>query len=241
MAEREERRGVDDADLVAAPEGGREVRRRLGRPCAREADRQSAGRVDPTAEHVRDRLCALLAGEEAAHQAGQPIHLTAEVVGATDKQHGDDRRAGGEERLEKLLLPTRQVEVGHVAALARGAPAEEAGLVAKHDHADLGVGRQRGGGLDVGILASEHGAAEGVGDLKGLREHLAYGADLHTVVDARVMDEDVHGERVAAEHRLGRVGAGTHDRNRDTGGEGQGPVVREQHDRAPGELQRQGS
>ena len=167
MPEREQRRRVDHADL-AAPARAADARYvdgwvepAPGKPTGSRPDGSTA-----PAEHVGDRLRALLAGEEAAHHAGQPVDLPAQVVGPPDEQHRDDRRAGGEQRLEQLLLAARQVEVGDVAALARGALAEQPGLVAEHDHAHVGVRPPTATAAAMSVVvAAEHRAAQGVGDL----------------------------------------------------------------------------
>ena len=74
------------------------------------------------------------------------MHLAQRVRAARDDDH-DDRRAGGQKLVEQIGLHPGQPEVLGVAALARGAAAEQPGEVADEGDAQVGLpGRGDGRG-----------------------------------------------------------------------------------------------
>jgi hypothetical protein len=82
VAEGVERRRVHRAHVAAHRQGGREVCRGLVRALRREAHRQPPGRIHPPGQHVRQRVRALLARQEAADHSREPVDVAGELVGA---------------------------------------------------------------------------------------------------------------------------------------------------------------
>src|SRR5699024_11933875 len=129
--------------------------------------------------------------------------------------------AGGQHRLDQLVLCAGQLEALDVAALARGAGAEQSGEVADGEHGEV-CGLRGGDGLGDpgGVAVGEAGAGDG-GEAR-LRELLGEGVGEGGDVDgdAVVLEpgQDGVGEAVAAQGaaRLvgGRAGQG------DPGGRG---------------------
>ena len=86
---------------------------------------------------------------ELVHEMAGAIGQRSDRVGPAGHQHQHDRLAGGDQNAQQVLLHARQPQVGDVAALAGGAPAEQAGLVPEHGRAArrgrAGVLPRRGG------------------------------------------------------------------------------------------------
>ena len=125
--------------------------------------------------------------------------------------------------MQQVLLHAGQLELGRVAALAGGAPAEQPGLVADHDHGQVG-GRGRGHGRgEPGPVAGADGAAAGVAHVgQFLAQGVQHGDDLHPglarVVRVAVRATEMSGHAVAAEERQRVIGQRADDR--DPGGPG---------------------
>jgi len=105
VAEREQRGGVDGADLAALAQRGREVGARLGRARGREADRQPAGRVDPPAQDVGQRGRPLLAWVEPAHRGGQPAGLAGQDIPSELREAAALDGASGWRATRRITLP----------------------------------------------------------------------------------------------------------------------------------------
>jgi hypothetical protein len=100
------------------------------------------------------------------------------------------------------VLHPRQCQVGHVASLAGGAPAEEAGAVADHRDDQIGLPRGRGGRPDPGPVLVAHRAALVQGQLGGgelLPQSGEQGVRGHAEAELRMVDEHVVGVGVAAQ------------------------------------------
>src|SRR5439155_13934438 len=108
---------------------------------------------------------AFLAREESADDGGEPLDLARELVRPADEEHEDNRRARGEQRFEEFLLPARQAQVGSVASLAGRAAAEQAGHVAEHGYAHVGLSRRTRRRGDALVVTAQYRAALGVADV----------------------------------------------------------------------------
>ena len=125
------------------PSGGGQVGGGLAAGVARHADRQPAGRVDRAGEHLGERLPAGWPGKNACTTAAAS---SASGPSAYGRPVSSTRTTGvpvASTRPDQVGLDAGQAQVGGVAALARGAPAEQAGPVADRDHAHVGVAAPR--------------------------------------------------------------------------------------------------
>ena len=239
MAEREQRRRVEVADLAL----GRRASGAGTCPAARPGLRGTCTGSRPDGLTRPDSTpasaaAALLAGEERLDDGGRSAASGPSAYGRPETTHEHDRRAGVEQRRHELGLDPGQREVGGVAALARGAAAEQPGPVA--DHGDAHVGRARR--LDRG-----RDAASGRAPSQGspARRHGALGQLLHERVEQRRhLDAEAH---VRVPRHDAVVGVGVAARGTASGSSAHGPtsatlasarsgsvaVVGQQHDRAP--------
>lgn len=139
----------------------------------------------------------------------------------------------------RLGLHAGQPQVGRVAALARGAAAEEPGAVADGDHAHVGVTGALDRLRDAAAVGVAHVAAAGVGHVVVLGEGRADGRDVDPDGVVGVVDPDVRGEGVAAEHGHRLVGERADERDPGAGCERERRVaVGEQDDGLACEPQR---
>ena len=207
MPEREQRRRVDVADLAAPAERRGEVGRRLASTPA--PGSCTGSRPDGLTRPVSTPASAgraLLAREEPAHDRGEPVGLAAEcrtgrptsststtgVPVASSASSSSSWRAG-------------QAQVGRVAALAGRAAAEQAGPVAEHGDADVGVRARRPTASAMSVVRRRrHRAARRVNVTLGRRLGRSASStvgDLDAHRHVGVLRADVEREGVAAQHR----------------------------------------
>ena len=214
VAEWVERVRIDGADRGPVGQSRADVGGRLRPRVPRHADRQAPGRVDRSGQDPGQRRAALLAGKERLHhgRGGE----RAERVGPPGQQDDHHRRARGEHGLEQPALDARQVQVGGVAALARGAPAEQPGPVAHHGDADVAAGGQGRGRPDAGRVGIVDSAAWQEFDLavrQLVTQRRQEGRDLHADLEIGVSHAHVARERVAPQHGERVVGPRADDRD----------------------------
>src|SRR5699024_8103270 len=117
--------------------------------------------------------------------------------------------AGGEHRLDEVVLGAGQLEALHVAALPGGAGAEQPGEVAHGEDGELGVLRGGDGLRDAGGVGVEEVGARDGGDLRG-----GEGGDVHRGAVVLEAGEDVVGEAVAAQEAARLHGGGADEGDR---------------------------
>ena len=138
----------------------------------------------------------------------------AEGIGAARDHHHDHRRSDPQELVQEIRLHPRKPEILGVAAFAGRPVAEQAGEVADHGHAQVGLagGGQRG--PEAGPVLSLHRAALLVDDLDPwqLRRHgIDRGLHLEPQPETRVARQHMVGEGVAAHEHTRVRGAGPDD------------------------------
>jgi hypothetical protein len=142
-----------------------QVRGRLPSRRGGHLDRQPPAGHQPPGQHPGDGAAALLAREVRLYDPRQlPCHR-ADRVRPPGDQHQHHRGARGDHDPQQVVLHAGQPQVGHVAALARGAAAQQARLVAEHGHDQVGLPRVRGGVREPRAVLVADGAAGGVVDL----------------------------------------------------------------------------
>ena len=166
VAEGEQRRRIHRTARVPRGQPRAQVRGRLPARRGRQLDREPAAGHQPPGQHPGDGAAALLAREERLHYPGQLAGRRADRVRPPGDQHQHHRGARGNHDPQQVFLHAGQPQVGHVAALARGAAAEQASLVAEHGHHHVRFPRVRGGVREPGAVRFADGAAGGVVDLR---------------------------------------------------------------------------
>ena len=96
-----------------------------------------------------DRAAALLPREERLHGRGELPGQPPDRVGPAGHQHQHDRLVGRDQDAQQVLLHAGQSQLGDVAALTGGAPAEQAGLVSEDCYHHVGLMGVRGGVREV--------------------------------------------------------------------------------------------
>ncbi len=197
---------------------------------------QLSAEVRGVRQEFGDRPPALLARQEDLRQGRRTGREPAHGVRPPAADHQHDRGPRRQHGLHEFLLHPGQPQVLHVTALARGADAEHAGLVADDHHGDVGPGGGRDRTRDPGPVRLPHRAALGelpphtreFGGQRGAQRHR-----LDPVAEVLAVGEDMVGEAVAAEHRADVVGARPDQRDTPGGRQRQAPGVRQQHGARP--------
>ena len=217
---------------------------RNGADVLRHGDGEPARGLDLAGQHVDQRGSSLLAAREGHHERGDLLLQPAQVVRAAAREHHHHRLPGRDHGLEELLLDAGQVERVGIRALAHGAGLEEARQVPDAHHGDVrrlrarhrrgdevGPARDRGRLLErralldvaredrravLALLDDE--AALGVGDTAGAEGLLERRSGRHDLGGglARVVQDEVHREAVAAQERQ-RIVGGRADQRRCAG------------------------
>ena len=160
VPEREQRVRIDRTTRMAAGQPRAQVPGRLAARQPGQLHRQPAAGHHPARQHPGDRAAALLAREERLHGRGELPGQWSDRVGTAGHQHQHHRFAGGHQDAQQVLLDAGQPQVGDVAALAGGAPAEQAGLIPEHGHHQVGLPGVRGGVREVrAVLRADVAAA----------------------------------------------------------------------------------